>query len=97
MHRLIPQESTTLFWTIKGDSSDVQASAYYLEYIALHMPIPRIVPALEWLIKNGLTGNKFLHFVQNDCAKSALELIRHLTMRLERETSTRALYAKDMQ
>lgn len=95
--RDIPMETTTLFWKVKGDATDLAAVAYYLEYIALHMRVERIVPALTWLIRNQLTGNRFLDFVYNDCAKSGLELIRNLTMRLERESSVRKLFAKDLQ
>lgn len=97
--RHIPGATTRLFFQIKGElvgSSDTQACAYYLEYLALHMPLALLVPALEWLIKNDLIGRRFLQYVQGDCARSGLELIRNLTMRLEKEKRLRVLTAKDL-
>jgi hypothetical protein len=85
-----------LFFKIRGQHSDSQYFAYYLEYLTFHMPERLLVPALEWLIRNGVVEERFLDFVQNDCARSGLELVRNLTMRLERDKKPRQLFDKDI-
>lgn len=86
-----------LYHQIKGSHRDAQSFAYWLEYLTFHLPIHLIEPALMWLVKNGITEERFLVFVEGECRKSGLELIRHLTMRLEREKRTRTLTVKDFQ
>lgn len=80
-----------------GETDRLHDLAYFLEYTALHLPERMIVPALQWLVSNGLTGSRFLEFVDGTCGRSGLELIRHLTMRLEREKSLRRLTVADIQ
>lgn len=82
---------------IRDDHPSVNFFAYYLEYVIFHMPENMVLPALRWIVNNGLTGRKFLDFVQGDCHRSGLEMIRYLTMRLERERELRTLTAKDLQ
>lgn len=89
--KLIP-----LYLQIRNGHSNVSSFAYYLEYLTFHMPEKMLEPALKWLVRNQLTGQKFLDFVQGECARSGLELIRNLTMRLEREKKVRALTARDI-
>lgn len=71
--------------------------SYYLEYLIFHLPQRKLTASLEWCIKNKLTGEKFLEFVAMECHDSGLELIRHLTMRLEKEKTLRQLHVTDIQ
>lgn len=85
-----------LFNQIRAGHRDAHFFAYYLEYLTFHMLPGRLEPALKWLVKNGVVGERFFDFVHHDCAGSALELIRNLTMRIEREAAPRALTIKDI-
>lgn len=88
----ISQSIVPLCLRIKGDHHNAQHFAFYLEYIIFHMNPKKVEPALTWCVKNKLVGQKFLDFIANDCRHSALELIRYLTMMLEKEKQMRALY-----
>lgn len=68
-----------------------------LHYLDCHFPEAKIDTALWWLIKNCLTGKRFLSWIESDCAGSNLEMIRQLTAKIEREKQTRKLYTGDMQ
>jgi hypothetical protein len=92
----IPKRAIYLFFRIVDGHKRAEFFAYYLEYLVFHMPEKMLIPSLEWLIAQGLTGDRFMDFVYNDCAASGLELIRHLTMRLERDRKTRSLYSADI-
>lgn len=97
LHREISSKAMPLFFKVKADHPDAHFFAYYLEYLTFHMPEKMLIPALEWLIKNRIVGPRFYDYVKSDCAASGLELIRNLTMRLEREKRLRTLTAKDLQ
>lgn len=97
MQREIQIQALPLFQRIRDNHPNIHYMAYYLEYLTFHLPEAKLLPALEWLVKNRLTGEKFLEFIQGDCRRSGLELIRQLTMRLEREKKTRTLTVKDIQ
>lgn len=94
--RQIDSKAMPLFYRIRGGHPNAHHFAYYLEYLALHMPDKMLVPALEMLLKLRLTEQRFLDFVRDDCARSGLELIRQLTMRLEREKKLRTLTIRDV-
>lgn len=70
--------------------------AYYLEYLIFQMPEDRLVPILDWLIKKGITGINFKHFIETQCAKSGLELIRHVTRGIEKERELRKITIGDL-
>lgn len=92
----IPKSDVLKCHVIRDGHSDIHRMAYFLEYIIFHMPEPKRSPALEWLIRNDLRGQKFLDFIKGDCKSSGLELIRLLTMRVEKERTPRKLYAADI-
>jgi hypothetical protein len=96
MLRLLTPETMTMFGRVRGQHPAAQTFAYYLEYMTFHLPNGMLEPALNWLIRNKLTGPRFITFLRNECDDSALELIRQLTMRLEKEKKMRALFAKDV-
>jgi|SRR6267378_3408348 len=93
---LIAEEAMSLFHQIRNFHPNTQYVAYYLEYLAFHIREPLLVPALQWLIKNKIVGQKFIDFVQEDCSRSGLELIRQLTMRIEKDKHFRRLHRKDV-
>lgn len=70
--------------------------AYYLEYLIFHSKPSHVEPSFSWLLKNGMTGQKFVDFIKVDCRESGLEMIRYITMRLEKEKKLRRLTAGDM-
>lgn len=92
----IPKSTIELYFRVRANHPNVHYIAYYLEYLTFHIPERMLVPALEWLVKNKIVGERFIEFIHNDCAKSGLEMIRYLTMRLEKEQKTRKLYAMDL-
>lgn len=96
LNRDISQRSIPLFLRIHAGHPKAHFFAFYLEYLALHFPEKRLVPALSWLIKNQLVGPKFKEFVEDQCASSALELVRELTKRVDRDRHLRALTAADI-
>lgn len=93
----ISAEAIPLFKKVWSGYPESATFAYYLEYITFHLPPERLIPALQILIKNKLVGPRFLDFVQDDCNRSGLELVRQLTMRLEHEKKLRPIYRKDLQ
>lgn len=97
MEKEISSMTIPLFQEIRSNHSRIHDFAYYLEYLAFHMPDRMLVPSLLWLIKNKLTGQKFLDFMAIDCKNSGLELIRYLTMKLEHDRQLRSLTVKDIQ
>lgn len=96
LKRDISVQALPLFLKIRADHPNAQYFAYYLEYLTFHLPDGMLVPALEYLVKNKMTGERFLKFINEDCQRSALELLRHMTMRLERSTKLRTLTRKDI-
>lgn len=94
--REIPARDIYLFEKIWDHYPEAHKILYYLEFLALHMPAIRLRPSLEWLIRNELTGAKFIDFVSAECASSGLELIRQLTKRIEREKNVRKLFSDDV-
>lgn len=95
-YREIPEQAIGKFMRIRDDHPDGPTFAFFLEYLTFHMPTKRLDAALDWLLLNRLTGTKFLALCIIDCKGSGLELIRYLTMRLEREKKARRLHLKDV-
>ena len=93
---IIAQTDVNKCHFIRDGHPDIHRTAYYLEYLVFHMPEAKRTIALDWLIKNGIRGQKFLDFVSNECKNSGLEFLRYLTMRVEKEKKQRALFAKDL-
>lgn len=94
--RMVDTAVIPLVERIRAGHNSAHEFAYFLEYLIFHMPEPRLVPALWWLVSNRVTGQKFLDFVNEDCSKSGLELVRELTRRIEREANVRPLFAEDI-
>src|ERR1041385_7287996 len=87
MPEWIERNTLNLCFKIKGEVQATHAAriAYYLEYLIFTMKEKHVEPSLTWLVNNNLIGMRFLHFIDNDCKGSALELMRALLMRIERE------------
>ena len=94
--RMIPEAAMPLFTQIHAGHRNAHFFSYYLEYLAFHMPVPKIVPALQWLVKNKICGERFIMYVRGECRASGLEFIRNLHMRVEREKKLRELFVKDI-
>lgn len=95
-YKNIPEIAMEYFQRILDGHPDGATFAFFLEYLTFHMPDAKLIPALEWLLKNELTGQRFLVFAIVDCKGSGLEMIRYLTMRLEREKKIRRLHVTDV-
>lgn len=93
----IPRYYLDLFHRIRGAHRDIHHFAYYLEYMVFHLPREKLLPATQWLLRNNLTEQRFIDLIKNECHSSGLEFIRYLTMKLERESQTRALSRRDVQ
>lgn len=93
----VDRRAFPLYYKIKDNHENKQLFAYYLEYLTFVLPQARVLPALEWLVKNKITGEKFVQFIRHECQLSPLEFVRHVTMRLEREKTLRHLHVKDIQ
>ncbi len=94
--RMVSKQAVELCTRIRAGHANLTYFAHYLEYLLLHLPEGRIVPALTWLVRNGQTGQRFLLFVQNECGNSALELFRYLTMKIENDRKLRAINVRDI-
>ncbi len=94
--RMIPAAALPMFQEIYSGHPKMPFFAHYLEYLALHMPVPKLIPALEWLRSNRICGDRFIEYVRGECRCSGLEFVRQLTKRVEREKELRALFAKDL-
>lgn len=92
----VSQRAIKLLFKIWAGYNPVADITYYLEYISLHLPEERLEPALEWLIKNELTGKRFAQFVEFECGRSALELIKQVTKGIERTKGLRTIMASDL-
>jgi len=55
----------------------------------------RQVEILNWLILNNLTGKRLRDFFRGDCEGSFLAVIQYAVMKIERETSVRAVRASE--
>jgi hypothetical protein len=69
----------------------------YLYYLDCILPKPKLLPALSWLVKNKLTGIKFITWIKTECNGSLLEMVRRLTMHIENDKTPRKLFKKDVQ
>ena len=51
---------------------------------------------LRWLIKNNLTGNRLIQFLDHTFKSSTLNMVKHIIMKVNNEKSLRpVLYGKD--
>lgn len=89
----IPPVRRELFLRIWSGHANVHAIVTRLFYLDVHFPVARLDAALRWLIRNSLTGDRFLQFVDGDCAGSNLELHRKLIAATEKEKKTRPIFA----
>jgi hypothetical protein len=92
----ISQRAVRLLFKVWAGYQPIHDITYYLEYMSLHLPTERLEPALEWLISKGITGKLFAEFIEQQCAGSALELIKQVTKGIEKTRETRAIMAKDL-
>lgn len=90
---LVSDKMKRLYFRVLGNSAELQKIAERLEWLTFHFPSGKLESALEWLIRNGQTGKRFLDFVQFECASSNLELQRRLLMELEKTKEYRRLHA----
>jgi hypothetical protein len=90
-------EIRKLFLKICGNTPNLHSVAQRMYYLDLHFPPEKLESALNWLVRNNLTELRFVHWFDSDCAGSNLEMHRNLTMRVERDSYTRQLFAsKDL-
>lgn len=92
----IPLKAIDLCNRIKGHHTDLHFFSYYLEYLIFHLPERKLIPALESLIADKRTEHRFVEFVIEECENSGFELIRHITMRLDRDKKLRGLTREDL-
>lgn len=90
---VLPENQRRLMLMIWDGYAQFERITTRLHYIHLHMPNARVVEALRWLLANKLTGGRFVDFAEGECKGSNLELIRVLTMRIEKDKKERKLYA----
>src|SRR5665647_3035282 len=92
----VSQRAVRLMFQIWHGHQPAGDVAYYLEYLSLHLPEARLELALSWLLRNDIRGPKFMDFIEEQCARSALELMRQVTRGIEREKEVRPIMASDM-
>lgn len=81
----LTDEMRRLYLKVWAGHEPKHVIASRLHYLDCHFPGDKLKPAIRWLIQNGLTGARFVEFVNQDCSGSNLELHRMLLAILYRE------------
>jgi hypothetical protein len=81
---LSPAERLAMLAVLDGfQRNEIVTSVLY--FLDLHLPRAMLLPGLELLKKNKLTGEKLADFVMAECQGDPLAFMRWLVARLERE------------
>lgn len=67
----------------------------HLHYLDVFFPRAKIEEALKYLVKNNLTGKRFVEWFMMDCDGSQLEMHRELLKRVEKDREARRLFAQN--
>ena len=89
----IENKRRKLMLRIWGGVEPVHAITMPLYYLDLHFPQDRLDDALHWLIKNKYTGQNFVTFWRDRCAKSNLEMHRHIVQGLKKDDALKPIFA----
>ena len=68
-------------WAGHAPHNTITAALYFLD---MHCPRKYLLPILQWLLSNKLTGKKFHDFIAGDCGGRYLEVQRRLLEKVER-------------
>lgn len=82
--RLRPEERSAMLQVLDGYQPH-QFITTALHFLDLHMPRAMLLPGLELLKKNRLTGKKLADFLLGECDADNLEFMRWLSARLVKE------------
>jgi hypothetical protein len=89
------QERRKLYLSIWAGYEDTHSITTRFHYLDAHFPDEKLNAALNWLLRNQLTGKRFVEFVRAECFNSNLELHRKLLEKINVEKGVRILYGKD--
>ena len=67
-----------------------------LHYLDTFFPRHKLESALKWLVRNKITGQRFVDWIETDCFGSQLEMHRKLLQIVEKERYMRVLTNKDL-
>lgn len=84
---IIPSLRKHLFWDMQGDAPlhEIDPILYQLN------KLQKIDPILFWLVRNKLTGKKFLQFFDFEMRHSVFSLINYVLKKVEKEKKERPL------
>jgi hypothetical protein len=92
----LSQARRKLFLTIWAGHADTHSITTRFHYLDCHFPPAKLDAALSWLVRNRLTGQRFVEFVRHDCHNSNLEMHRKLLEKVDNQTDyIRIRYGKD--
>jgi hypothetical protein len=93
----MPPKLRTLYLAVWNGLNPPHAVTTKLHYLDAFFPRTKLEAALKYLIKNQLTGAKFVEWYADTCSGSDLEMHRELMKQVERTRIRRALTAaKDL-
>lgn len=65
-----------------------------LHFLDLHMPRPLLLPSLNYLKRNKLTGKALADFILGECKNSYVDFQRRLTVAVYKDPETRLIAGK---
>lgn len=74
-------------------SDDIKEALPYLHFV---YNTKRSSEYFSYLIKNRLTGKRFMDFVKGPCKNSMLDLLAYLILKTERNKELRPVYRNDL-
>ena len=85
-----------LYLSVWGGVSPPHGVTARLHYLDTHFPRLKLEAALKWLVRNKLTGQRFVDWIEMECFGSQLEMHRKLLQMVEKERHTRHLTFLDL-
>jgi hypothetical protein len=76
--QFIPPRRRELYLKIVDMSVDYSLITHRLHFLDNHFPPHKLDAALEWLVANKITGQKFITWFKEECQYSDLEMHRRL-------------------
>lgn len=91
----IPPQRKELYFRIIDTHPDPKKIAVHLYFLDAHMPEHKLDVALKWLIRNRITGECFIRWLQTECQGSYLHMQTLLESIVTNETLSPLIAGKN--
>ena len=89
-------EIRELIYRVWGGASDMHAILTKMHYLDSMFPRDKLEPALRYLVRQGITGDRFVDWYGTKCFGSDLEMHRELMRVVETDLMLRPLTFRDL-